>query len=266
MCAVIELSAPWHEAAAAGRRIGHVVEAHASIGSTNDRARELLASDGSDGVVVVAEEQTAGRGRRGRGWHSPAGGSLAVSAALRPALDAGDAWQLALASALAVARACDPVAAVGLKWPNDVVDGEGRKLGGILIETVIDGDALSAAVIGIGLNVAWARDDMPAEIRDGATSLAELADGPIDPVALLSRLLDALSDEISAVERGDSPLERYRGRCVTLGTEVEVAVGESTLSGRAVDLDETGALLVQTAMGRRVVASGEVLRVRPVST
>lgn len=263
MCAVIDLPVAWQDAAVSGRRIGHLVEAHVSIGSTNDRARELLAIPGADGVVVVADEQTAGRGRRGRSWLSPPGASLSASVALRPAIPAGGAWQLSLAAALAVAAACDSVADVGLKWPNDVVvAGDGRKVGGILIETMIDGDRLVGAVIGIGINVNWRRDGMPDEIRDSATSLMDLSGVRVEPVALLGRLLDALSTEIIAVERGESPLERYRRRCTTLGRSVDVAVGDTVVGGRAVDLDASGALIVEAADGRHVLASGEVLRVR----
>lgn len=257
---MIELSRPWQEAARPGRRVGHAIEAHLTIGSTNDRARELVANEG---IVVIAEEQTSGRGRRGRGWHSPPGRGIAMSAAVRPRLAAGDAWQLALAAGLAAAAACEPVARVGLKWPNDVVSSiDGRKLGGVLIETVIAGDRVDAAVIGVGLNAMWPRSDMPADIRDEATSLGELAGTGVDRVALLDRLLDALSDEIEAIERGESPLGRYRTRCTTLGTVVTAETAAGTVTGRAVDLDERGTLVVEAPDGRHVLDGSEVLRVR----
>jgi len=258
---MIDLSAPWQDAARAGRRVGHTIEAHASIGSTNDRARELLADPDTDGVVVVADAQTAGRGRRGRTWLSPPGRSLAASAAIRPTLGAHDAWQLALGAALASATACDPIVGLGLKWPNDLVAGDGRKVGGILIETMVEDDRLSGAVIGVGINVDWRRSEMPVEIRDAATSLLDLSGG-VDRVALLSRLLEALSDEVVAIERGTSPLERYRRRCVTLGAEVTVATADATVVGRAVDLDPAGALVVEATDGRHILVSGEVVRVR----
>src|SRR6188474_2474281 len=147
------------------RRIGHRVERHASIGSTNDRARELLEGSDGDGFVVVAEEQTSGRGRRGRSWQSPPGRNLLLSVALVPDLAAADAWRLGLATALAVAEACGAVAPVALKWPNDIIGAsDGRKVGGLLIETMAEGDALRAAVLGIGINVNWPRAEMPAEL------------------------------------------------------------------------------------------------------
>lgn len=253
---------PWHEAIRPMRRIGHSIEAHASIGSTNDRARTLLDEDGLDGGVVVAEEQTAGRGRRGRTWLSPPGLNLMLSVALRPMLPARDAWQLGLATALATAAACRSVAPVDLKWPNDLVAVDGAKLAGLLIETMADGERLTGAVLGIGINVNWKRDEMPPEIASQATSLADLSGSHVDRVVLLDALLEQLDLEIAFVEAGESPLERYRAACTTLGTFVTVATPTGPVDGRAVDLDESGALVVEAADGRHVIASGEVLKVR----
>ena len=252
---------PWHEAIRPMRRIGHSIEAHASIGSTNDRARTLLEEAGLDGGVVVAEEQTDGRGRRGRAWLSPPGLNLMVSVALRPMLAASDAWQLGLSTALAVASACRSVAPVDLKWPNDVVATDGAKLAGLLIETMADGDRLTGAVLGIGINVNWTRDEMPAEIAH-ATSLADLSGVRVDRVLLLRGLLEQLDLEIAFLEAGESPLERYRAACTTLGAIVTVATPSGSVRGRAVDLDATGALVVDADDGRHVVASGEVVRVQ----
>lgn len=247
------------------RRVGSSVERHDRVASTNDLARARLESDGADGLVIVADEQTAGRGRRGRTWASPPGTNLYLSAALRPRLASADAWQLGPASALAAASACDAVARLDLKWPNDLVAADGRKAGGLLVETIAEGDRLRGAVIGIGINVNWRRDDMPADIRDAATSLADLVGVEVDREALLAGVVDALSTEVDAIERGMSPLPRYRERCVTLGTDVRVATADEVLSGRAIDLDPTGALVVETGDGIRVLATGDVLHVRPPS-
>lgn len=251
-------------AARPGRRIGHRVEVHRAIGSTSDRARELLDAEGLEGVAVVAEEQLAGRGRRGRTWTSPPGLNLMLSAALRPSVAVEDAWQLGQAVALAAREACLPVATVDLKWPNDIVSAEGRKLGGLLIETVLDGDRMASAVVGVGLNVNWAPADMPPEIAATATSLAHLGGAPVDRIALLDRLLAALDREVAAVEAGRSPLERYRAACSTLGAEVAVDVGGATIEGRATQIDAGGALVVATRDGPRRLTTGEVTRVRPV--
>lgn len=254
---------PFSAAAIPDRRIGHAVELHASIGSTSDRARELLDVAGGAGTAVVAELQTSGRGRRGRSWTSPAGRNLMVSVAVRPRLGAADAWGLGLAAALAARDACRTVAPVDLKWPNDLVAGDGRKVGGLLIETLLDGDAVTAATVGIGINVNWAVAEMPAEIAGSATSLAELAGGPVDRGALLAALLDRLDGELIALERGASPLERYRAACRTIGGAVTVDVGSRRIDGVAVAVDDAGGLVVETPAGRETVTSGEVVRVRP---
>lgn len=255
---------PFAAAARPSRRIGHAVELHHAIGSTSDRARELLAIPGGAGTAVVAEVQTDGRGRRGRSWVSPAGRNLMVSVADRPRLAASGAWRLGLAVALAARDACRTVAPVDLKWPNDLVAADGRKVGGLLIETVIDGGRVSAATIGIGINVNWAIAEMPPEIAGSATSLAELARAPVDRGALLLALLDRLDAELSGLEAGGSPLDRYRAACRTIGSEVTVGVGPRTIHGMAVAIDDAGALVVETSSGRETVTSGEVVRVRPV--
>lgn len=249
-------------AARPGRRIGHAVEVHRTIGSTSDRAREVLDDEGLEGVAVVAEEQRAGRGRRGRTWTSPPGLNLMLSVALRPRLAVDDAWQLGQAIAIATREACLPVAPVDLKWPNDVVSRDGRKVGGLLLETEIDGESIAAAVVGIGLNVNWMPEGMPPEIAGTATSLAALAAKQVDRVALLGRLLDALDAEVAAAEAGRSPLERYRAACSTIGAEVVVDAGERTFQGRATQVDEGGGLVVDTASGIVRLATGEVTQVR----
>lgn len=262
---MIELNATWRDAVRPGRRIGHAIEAHATIGSTNERARELLGRGAEDGLVVVADEQTAGRGRMGRGWHSPAGRSLSASVVLRRSIDAAEAWRLSLAAALAAAAACDPVAPVTLKWPNDVVAPDGRKVGGILIETAVEGERLVGAVVGIGLNVDWERSAMPHDIRDRAVSLAELAATPVDRVALLARLLDALGDEVDLLDAGVIPLERYAARCATIGARVTVDDHGRRVEGLATGLDERGGLVVEALDGRHHFVSGEVSAVRGVA-
>jgi len=164
----------WSGAGDPGRRLGRTVEFHASIGSTNDRVWELL-RHGGEGTAVVADLQTAGRGRRGRKWTSPSGVNLMVSVGIRPRVAAADAWQLGAAMALAVLEACrSPLPQslrdqLALKWPNDVVDERGRKLAGLLLETAITDERVSEAVLGVGMNINWRRAEMPAELVDRAT-------------------------------------------------------------------------------------------------
>jgi BirA family transcriptional regulator, biotin operon repressor / biotin---[acetyl-CoA-carboxylase] ligase len=254
----------WSHAAAPHRRIGHAIEAYDAIGSTNDRARDALREPGGEGRVILAELQTAGRGRRGRRWESPSGANLTFSVGVRPALAAGDAWRLAAAAGLAVRDATRPAGVVALKWPNDVVDQAGRKLAGILIETAVEGERLVEAVIGLGINVNWRRDEMPADLRAGATSLAELAGSPIDRVELLGRVLDRLDAWVTRAERG-TVLDAYRAASWLTGRRVEVEAGGRLLHGIARDVTPDGSLPVDDGGGApQLVAYGEVTRILDV--
>lgn len=252
----------WSAAADARRRVGSLVEAHAEIGSTNDRARDLLAA-GREGVAVVAELQTAGRGRRGRTWESPAGVNLTVSVGLRPALDAGTASLVGLATALAVRDACADAAALFVKWPNDLVDAGGQKAAGLLLETTLIDQRVGQAVIGMGINVNWRRSEMPAEVAATATSLAELAGHEVDRVGLLASLLTRLDAEVAALEAGVSPVERFAAASWLDGRDVTVGLGDRQVAGRVAGIGGDGSLLLDTLAGRLSLSAGEVVRVRP---
>lgn len=262
-----EHGSAWTDLARPDGRIGRRIEAHLRLGSTNDRARELLAG-GEAGVVVLAEEQTAGRGRHGRSWVSPPGRNLTLSVGLRPRLAPERAGLLALAMALAARDACATAVPCLLKWPNDVESPSGGKLGGLLIETVIAGERLDAAIVGIGLNVNWRRAEMPPGIRDRATSLADEAGHDIDRAGVLRALVTAMDVRLEALEAGASPVDEYRAACATLGAEVVVETGPGRrVAGRATDVDEHGGLLIDTGSGTTSVTSGEVVRVgRPTVT
>jgi BirA family biotin operon repressor/biotin-[acetyl-CoA-carboxylase] ligase len=257
-------SSTWSAAADPARRVGRVVEHHAEIGSTNDRARDLLSSPDGEGVAVVADLQAAGRGRRGRTWLSPPGVNLMVSVALRPNVEPELSSLLGLSVALALRSACSsvaPSAGLAIRWPNDLVDGAGRKVAGVLIETVLADGHLAEAVIGMGINANWRRDEMPPEIAAQATSLLELTGVPADRALLLGRLLDALEAEISALERGESPIGRARAASWLDEREVAVDLGEHVITGRVAGLGDDGSLLLDAAEGRLALAMGEVVRV-----
>ena len=261
------MTTPWQRAIRSGGRIGHAIEVHDAIGSTNDRARELLDAGRPEGVAVVAELQTAGRGRRGRTWTSPPGVNLMVSIGLRPRIAADAAREIVPAAALAAWQACRAVTGdVWLKWPNDLVTADGAKLGGILVEVASHAEGLRHAVLGFGLNVNWRSDDMPVELRETATSLRELTGMPVDRVALLRELLASLEHEIAALEVGSSPVPRYRAACRTIGTTVVVDTPNGRIEGRAVDIGDDGTLAVETDAGRVAVTSGEVRSVRARDT
>lgn len=258
-------AADWSRAADPARRLGHAVEFHAEIASTNDRARAALAERGGEGLAVVADLQTAGRGRRGRTWISPAGANLLFSVAWRPTIAPRLAGLLGGSAALAVRDACAslvPSAGLAIRWPNDVVDRDGRKVSGLLVETALEAGELAEAVVGIGINVNWLPADMPAEIAGGTTSLQVLHGSQIDRVLLLGTMLGALDAEAQALERGDSPLPRLRASSWLDGREVEVETGAATISGRAAGIADDGSLLLDAEVGRVALSVGEVARVR----
>ncbi|MDP8937337.1 MAG: biotin--[acetyl-CoA-carboxylase] ligase [Actinomycetota bacterium] len=225
----------------------------ATVESTNGAVAALARQGAPEGVVVVADHQTAGRGRRGRTWDAPAGSSLLVSVLLRP--PAADAHLAGMATALAAVQACAEVAgvAVALKWPNDLVLGD-RKLGGILGEVVTAGDR-AAVVVGLGLNVDW-----DAPLPPGAIDLRSATGAVVDRAKLLVALLRALEERCR--QPAARILTEYRSRCVTLGRPVRVELGRLAVSGTATAVDEQGRLVVDAGRERRVIAAGEVIHLR----
>jgi BirA family transcriptional regulator, biotin operon repressor / biotin---[acetyl-CoA-carboxylase] ligase len=235
-------------------------------GSTNADVAELARSDEPEGLVLVAEYQSAGRGRLGRTWTAPPRSGLSFSILLRPDDVPVPAWNLLpLLVGVAVAKAVATVAAdvpVGLKWPNDLLVGD-RKLAGILAER-IDSPAGPAVVVGIGLNVSLREDELPLPT---ATSLAIAGAGSVDRDTVLRAVLRAVAHSYAAWREsgGDSTrvLAAYRELCVTLGRDVRVELGgDQIVSGRAVELGLDGSLVVETSAGRRSVSAGDVVHVR----
>ena len=181
-------------------------------GSTNRDLAAEAARGAPEGVVLVADLQTAGRGRLDRSWVSPAGGSLLMSVLLRPRMAASDAHLLGTAMGVAAAEACADVAGVepGLKWPNDlVVPGPGdrdRKLAGVLAESSLEGAALASVVVGLGLNVNWPTDwssEGSPELADLAVALNQLAGRDIDREHLLVAVLERFDHAYGGLLDGD---------------------------------------------------------------
>lgn len=243
-------------------------------GSTNADLLALAAAGDAEGVVLLAEEQTAGRGRLGRVWEAPAGSSLLLSVLLRPALAPPDAHLITVAAALAAADACLEVAGVvvGLKWPNDLVvdsaDGT-RKLAGILAESVVRGEELDAVVVGMGLNVNWP-PELPDDLAAIATACNHLAGREVDRVALLASFLVHLEHrcEQLATHPGQASLIRaYRERCATLHRRVRVELDHDTVEGLAVDVTDGGHLVLevdgeQGSVERIEIVAGDVVHLR----
>lgn len=226
------------------------LEVYASIGSTNDRALELAADPGQAFAVVIADEQTAGRGRRGAGWHSPAGAGLWMSIVLpwsRPAA------HVTLVVGLAVAEAIETAAApvrVELKWPNDLQVGR-RKLGGVLCES-----AGGAAVAGIGINLR-APIGAPEEVRERATSLETESGRSLLSSTLAGLIVTSLRGRAaSGTVLDDGALAALGGRDALAGRPVDT---DEHGHGIARGIDRDGALLLERPDGSRVrVVAGSV--------
>lgn len=234
-----------------------------TIGSTNTHAKTLAAAGAPHGTVLIADNQTAGRGRMGRVFLSPPGSGIYMSVILRPNCPPTQLMHLTCAAALA---ACDVVAHTlnihpGIKWINDLVC-DGKKLAGILTELSIDPKTalVDYAVIGIGINCNQRCEDFPPELQTIACSAAMVSGLPIDRSRLAAALImsfEKMSREIFTAQR--ATMDRYRKDCVTIGAEVTVICGEDRRSGTALDITDDGALLVAFADGHtEAVNSGEV--------
>ena len=201
----------------------------------------------------------------GRTWLSPSGVNLLVSVGLRLELPAERAWWVAAGAALAMRSvAHDAVGAdagLAVRWPNDLVTADGLKVAGLLVETEIEGARVASAVIGMGVNVNWRRDDMPSDIGAGATSLADLAGKPIDRIELLRGLLAALDDEVIRIEAGTSPQVRFQSASWLTGREIEVETPAGRLTGVAGAITDTGGLVLDGPTVHTTVTVGEVIRV-----
>ena len=250
--------APGTDRAASRRWRVEVVEETASTNA--DVAERFRAGEG-EGLVLVAEHQTAGRGRLGREWVTPARTALTVSFLLMPGETPAERWPwLPLLTGIAAAGAVRRVAGVevDLKWPNDVLV-DGHKLGGILLERV-EHDGSAAAVVGVGINCTQTAEELPVP---EATSLALVTGASVDRSALLATLVEELSERYDQWREGEDLRAAYLELCRTPGEEVRVAVPGGEVVGQAVDVDASGKLVVRTESREEHLGAGDVVYVRP---
>ena len=245
---------------------GDPLRAHDSIGSTNEDALQWADEGITTGAVVVAEHQTAGRGRWGRTWSSQPGRLLQFSIVLRPDLPPADAGLITTAIGVAVARGIEAATSIlpNIKWPNDVTI-DGRKVAGILVESR-GRSVIEIAVAGVGINVNWARAEMPEEIADVATSISEELGRSYSRAELLGSVLAEIEDVYSwrTSSTGRSRLiEEATARSVLLGEQVTIAFADgSTRDGIARRITQSGALELESAEGVEEIHVGEVTKVR----
>lgn len=233
-----------------------------SVESTNEAAKKWAREGAPDGSVFLTEEQGMGKGRMGRSWFSPWGKGLWFSVVLRPQTNPVDVPQITLVAAVAVAAAIykETGIAPGIKWPNDLLASKG-KLCGILTEMNADMDRINYVVLGIGLNVNILQDDIPGELQGIASSVTMETGYKINRVKLLQAVLRELDYwyHLWCAEGFNPVLKQWKDWNVTLGKNVYVKTVKEVVEGVAVDIDESGALVVRLSNGelRRFMA-GEV--------
>lgn len=241
-----------------------VIETVAEAPSTNALVAKRAHSGAPEGLVVVADHQTAGRGRLDRTWETPAGSALTFSILLRPTVPAADWPWLPLLTGLATAKALTSLGyAAGVKWPNDVLIGE-RKVAGILVERLETPDG-PAAVVGVGLNTAMTAEELPVPTAT-SLSLESGTGGAPDRSEVLAPVLAAIREAYDAWQQGGDLAASYASACVTVGQAVRVDLPDgSVLEGQAVTVDGSGRLVVEAADGRHQVGAGDVVHVRSVA-
>lgn len=242
--------------------IGKEMQYHPAVDSTNRVAKALAYHGAQEGTIVVAEEQTGGKGRLERNFFSPRVKGIWFSVILRPNFSPHDAPKFTLLAAVAVAEAMNRFKLKPqIKWPNDIMF-DGRKLVGILTEMSGEIAKIAYIVVGVGINVNIDREEFPAELQTVAASLKEMNGEEVSRVNFFRAVLeefDKLYREVKA--QGFAEIfTRWRKYNITLGKNVRVisAGSDETFTGKAVDLDADGALIVDTANERRTVYAGDV--------
>ena len=242
--------------------IGKNISYHITTDSTNRIAKELANGGAADGTIVIAEEQTGGKGRLGRSFFSPKYKSILMSIILKPKFLPHDAPKCTLMTAVAVAKAMirfnlQPA----IKWPNDLLY-DGRKIVGILTEISAEMSRINYIVIGIGINVNINRDEFPEDIRDIAASLSEMKGDSVSRIDFLKALLEEFDKlYIEANQNGfEEILNQWRKYNITLGKKIRVipAGSDEEFPAIAEDIDSDGALIVKTKKGTEKVYAGDV--------
>jgi len=240
------------------KTLGSRIEVHHEIGSTNTRAKELAAQGAPHGTLVCARQQSGGRGRFGRRFHSPAGSGIYMSLILRPEMPAEQAVMLTSMTAVAVARAIEKLADVQvmIKWVNDLYI-SGRKVCGILCEAGMDfrSGRLEYAVVGIGVNTG--KTEFPPEIADIATSIANVCGTEVSKNRLIAEICGELERLCDMPGNGDF-MQESRMRSNVIGRKITVMRGDESFPAVALDIDDQGGLVVRTDEGVQTVRSGEV--------
>jgi BirA family biotin operon repressor/biotin-[acetyl-CoA-carboxylase] ligase len=235
---------------------------HMSLGSTNDAVKDLALRGAPEGTIVLTEEQTAGRGRRGRFWLAPSKTNLLLSILLRPAFSPNRVFSLTMALALAALEAIEEETGLlcMIKWPNDLYVGS-RKLGGILTEFAGKDRQVDWVVLGLGLNVNWFPEEQKGVPAFAATSIFAETRKKVSRNGLLVQILTQFESHHGSVLSGggDDLYRKWNERSLVLGKEVVIESEEFRISGKAVRIDENGALILEDERGKQhTITHGDV--------
>lgn len=250
------------QALSGNQSLGKRIKLLTSVSSTQEEARHLAEEGAPHGTLVLAEEQTAGRGRQGRQWYSPPGKGIWMSLLLRPDRQpVSIAPQLTLLTAVAVCRAVRKFGVdAGIKWPNDILV-DGRKLCGILVESVAEDELIRYAIAGIGIDVNLQREDIPQELLPKVTSVQIASGRRIERTELIGAVLMEMEQLYQLyTEKGFAPIAHlWEALSVTLGRQITVLTPDGEVTGKAIALEENGTLILQENSGNtRTIFSGEV--------
>jgi len=246
----------------AGTGFEHAVQVLDSVDSTQNAAHEALMAGAPEGALVLAETQSEGRGRLGRVWYSPPGKGIYMSFVLKPDVPLALAPQMTLLIAVALCRAIrkETGADAAIKWPNDILIG-GRKVSGILVETMLEADAVKAMVAGVGITANVREEEFPEELRPRATSLLEATGRPTDREALVGAFFEQFA-QLYALYRTDgfAPIRSlWEALSSTLHGRVAITTAQGVVTGTAEGITDEGALVVREDDGRvRKLYSGDV--------
>ena len=242
-------------------KLGKDIEYYALLESTNAEAMELIdAGEGEEGTVVVTDRQTAGKGRLGREWFSAPGKGLTFSVILEPATKASESGLLSLAAGLAAAEALERFdLEPRLKWPNDILL-SGKKCGGLLVESKIQGEIMAHAVIGVGVNVNEIAEDFPEDLKPDVTSVAIEKGSPVQRELVLAWTLNSLERWYGQMREGETEpiIDGWLDRCSHVGSPIFFLREGMEESGTFLGVTPWGAAVIKTEQGEQHLSGEEI--------
>ena len=245
--------------------IGQNLISFQSLKSTNDLASQMAAGDADEGVVVTSEKQTLGKGRFGRSWYSPEKVGAYISIIITPKIPLEKAPGLSIMTALAAAETFEKYCPgkVKIKWPNDILLGN-RKVAGVLTELYTKNNKIDYVVVGIGININQKQKDFPQTIRKLATSLRQVSGKKINRAELTAEFLQHFEKEYKSYPKSQlgGSLKRIRAYSSLLGQTITLKTGDKLITGQAIDINKTGALIVEVDGEKVTVSGGEVTVVK----